>query len=535
MSPQRAVGRLHVYDYVIIGAGSAGCVLAGRLTEDPSIKVCLVEAGPMDDIDEIRIPVAGARLRRTQYDWDYNTHPEAGCGGRRLCLPRGRVLGGTSSINGMVYNRGNAAQYDKWQQPGWSFADLLPYFKRSEANERGADAYHGADGPVAVSDGRSRNPSMVAFLEATGQAGYGRNDDFNGPSQLGFGFFQLNQRDGMRCSNSVAYLHPAMSRPNLTVMTDTLAHRVLFEGDTAVGVVGSRHGQLVELHAEREVILCGGAYNSPQLLQLSGVGPADMLARLGIPVVLDQPAVGQNLRDHTHALVVYIHPHPISLLSAGDPDNVRLFTEQRRGPLTSPGPEAGGFVNSGNGSAEPDLQFHALPVVFLEGGLTMPTEHGISLGPDLLYPDSVGSVLIGSTDPTAKPLIRHNYFTEPGDLETAVAGLRITLEIARQEALRPYTQKPMVDLDPDSEADLRRYIRTHSESAYHAAGSCAMGAVVDTELRVQGLRNLRVVDASVMPTVFGNPNTPVTGIAERAADLIRGVTPLRPETVSTDA
>jgi choline dehydrogenase-like flavoprotein len=525
-----------VYDYVIIGAGSAGCVLAARLSEDPAISVCLIEAGPADDVDAIRIPVSGAHLRRTQFDWDYNTHPEAGCGGRRLCLPRGRVLGGTSSINGMVYIRGAAAQFDRWQQPGWSFADLLPYFKRSEANERGADAYHGADGPITVSDGRSRNPSMVAFLAATDQAGFSRNDDFNGPSQLGFGFFQVNQRDGMRCSNSAAYLHPAMSRPNLTVLTDTLVHRVLFDATTAVGVSASRHGQLLDIRAEREVILCGGAYNSPQLLQLSGVGPADLLSALGIPVVLDQPGVGQDLRDHTHALVVYIHSHPISLISAGNPDNVKLFTEHRRGPLTSPGPEAGGFVNSGNGSGDPDLQFHALPVMFLDGGLSMPTEHGISLGPDLLYPQSKGSVRIGSSDPTAKPQIRHNYFTEPADLDTAVAGLRITLEIARQAALRPYTEQAAVELDPDCDADLRRYIRTHSESAYHAAGSCAMGVVVDTELRVTGVQNLRVVDASVMPSVFGNPNTPVTAIAERAADLIRGVAPLRPETmVSTQA
>ncbi|HEV2886205.1 MAG TPA: GMC family oxidoreductase N-terminal domain-containing protein [Jatrophihabitans sp.] len=521
-----------MYDYVIVGAGSAGCVLAARLSEDPTITVCLVEAGPDDDVEAIRIPVAGAHLRRTRYDWDYDTHPEAQCRGRRICLPRGRVLGGTSSINGMVHSRGSAAEFDRWQQPGWSYADLLPYFKRSEANERGAGPYHGDSGPITVSENRSRNPSMVAFLAAAEEAGFGLNDDFNGPSQLGFGFFQLNQRDGMRCSNATAYLHPALSRPNLTVRTDTLVHRVLFDGDTAVGVAASRYGQELELRAEREVIVCGGAYNSPQILQLSGIGAAQLLSPLGIRVVLDQPAVGQNLRDHTHALVVYQHSQPISLLSAGDPDNVRLFTEQRRGPLTSPGPEAGGFVASGHRGATPDLQFHALPVMFIEGGLTMPTEHGLTLGPDILYPDSSGSVQIGSTDPTAKPKIRHNYFAEPGDLELAVAGLRITLEIARQAALKPFAEHPVVDLDPDSDVQLRRYVRTHSESAYHAAGSCAMGTVLDAELRVHGVHNLRVVDASVMPTVFGNPNTPVTAIAERAADLIRGISPLQPEQVA---
>jgi choline dehydrogenase len=513
-----------VYDYVIVGAGSAGCVLAGRLTEDPDVTVCLVEAGPPDTHENIRVPVAGGQLVRTELDWDYDTHNEPYCDGRRIFLPRGRVLGGSSVLNGMVYIRGHRSFYDAWNLPGWSFADLLPYFKRAEDNERGESAYHGVGGPLAVSDNRARNPSCAAFIEAATEAGHPANDDFNGPTQDGFGFFQVTQRDGRRCSAADAYLHPAAARPNLTVETDLRVHRITFDGTRATGVVGYRLSRRIEIRAAREVLLCAGAYNSPQLLQLSGVGPAEPLTALDIPVVLDQPLVGQNLRDQTHDFLVFTHDEPVSLLATGTPEHVKQFLDEGRGPLTSNIPEAGGFARSRPGLSVPDLQFHAVPVMFVDGGLGAPTAHAISFGPEVLTTQSRGSVTLVNADPTTKPRIRHNYLAEPADVAAAVEGLRIALEISRQSALKPYTTGQYAAPASESDADLAAHLRRYSESAFHAAGTCAMGEVVDTDLRLTGVEGLRVVDASVMPTVFGNPNAPVIAIAEKAADLIRGRT-----------
>ncbi len=517
-----------MYDYVIVGAGSAGCVLASRLTEDPAVTVCLVEAGGADTSSLIHVPVAAGRLKRTRYDWDYDSHIEPFLNGRRLNLPRGRVLGGTSSMNGMVYIRGNRMHYDNWKQPGWSFDELLPYFKRAEDNERGESYYHGAGGPLSVSDGRANNPMEKAFVEAAIEAGYPANDDFNGPGQDGFGCYQVTQRDGMRCSTAVAYLHPVMSRPNLTVRTHLQVHRIIFEGNRAVGVAGARLDDEVEIRAEREVILCAGVYNSPQLLQLSGIGPAGLLRNAGIPVLLDQPQVGQNLADHTHDFIVYTHSEPVSLLAAGEPRHVEQFQRERRGPMTSNIPEAGGYARSRSGLQAPDLQFHAVPVMFVDGGLGIPTAHAISFGAAFLEPRSRGTVQIMSAEPTAKPLIRHNFFAEESDLDAAVEGMRIALEIARQSALKPYTVTPYSVPDSDSDADIREHLRRYSETAFHPVGTCAMGGVVDAGLRVLGAQALRVVDASVMPTVFCNPNAPVIAIAEKAADLIRGLSPLSP-------
>lgn len=515
-----------MYDYVIVGAGSAGCVLAARLTEDPSVTVCLIEAGPADTAENIHIPVAAGKLIRTALDWDYDSHVEPFCDGRRIFLPRGKVLGGSSSINGMVYIRGHRSHYDEWGQPGWSFDELLPYFKRSEDNERGESDYHGVGGPLSVSDGRANNPMCQAFVAAAIEAGHPANDDFNGAEQDGFGFFQLTQRNGRRCSTAVAYLDPARGRPNLTVQTNLQVHQITFEGDRATGVVGYRLDDRIEIRAEREVILSAGAYNSPQLLQLSGVGPAELLTGLGIEVRLDQPQVGRNLRDHMHDFLVYTHSEPVSLLAAGSPEDIRLFVEEGRGPLTSNIPEAGGFARSRPGLVAPDLQFHAVPVMYVEGGLGIPTAHGISFGAEVIQAESRGSVDIITDDPTAKPRIRHNYFAEESDLVAAVQGLRVGLEIARQHSLKPYTGTRYAAPASESDADLRAHIRRYGETAFHPAGTCAMGTVVDAELRVLGLTGLRVVDTSVMPTVFGNPNAPAVAIAERAADLIRGLIPL---------
>jgi choline dehydrogenase len=517
-----------VYDYVIVGAGSAGCVLAARLTEDPDITVCLVEAGPVDTAQNIHVPVAFGKMFRSELDWDYSTHEERHLGRRRIYLPRGKVLGGTSSINTMVYIRGHRIDFDDWKQPGWSYQDLLPFFKRSEDNERGESEYHGVGGPLTVSEGRSNNPSAAAFVEAGIQAGLPLNDDFNGPTQDGVGFFQLTQRDGRRCSAATAFLHPALSRPNLTVETNVHVHRVLFDNGRAVGVTGSRLGEILTFNAEREVILAAGAYNSPQLLMLSGVGPAELLRNLGIPVVLDQPTVGQNLQDHALVPLVYTHSHPISLLVAGQPEHVERFMKEGRGPLTANGPEAGGFARTSADLPAPNVEFLGAPVMFVDSGLGPPTHHSYSYGPSMLTPRSRGYVLLASDEPTAKPRVVHNYFADPADLDDAVEATRMAMHIAKQKAFAPYAEGQHEPPASESDQDLRDYIRLYAHSIFHAAGTCAMGSVVDADLQVLGVSSIRVVDASVMPTlVRGNPNAPTIAIAEKAADLIRGAAPLR--------
>ncbi|GAB3536083.1 GMC family oxidoreductase [Phytohabitans suffuscus] len=516
-----------MYDYVIVGGGSAGCVLAARLSEDPDVKVCLIEAGPADTSPNIHVPAGAAKLFRTQLDWDYDSHDEPFCDNRRIYLPRGRVLGGTSSINGMIYIRGNRLDYDSWGQPGWSYDELLPYFVRAEDNERGASEYHGSGGPLGVSENRSRNPMSDAFIAAAVAAGYPASDDFNGPDQDGFGYFQVTQRDGMRCSSAAAYLRPATGRPNLTVETGVQVHRVVMENGRATGVAGWRADGEVTVRAEREVILTAGAYNSPQLLMLSGIGPADLLTALGIPVVVDQPMVGQNLQDHPEFWLVYGHSQPVSLLVAGEERYQRQFAEQRSGPLSSNGPEAGGFVRSRPDLPAPDLQFVSLPVMFADGGLGFPSQHAISFGAFVLQPRSRGSVTLAGDDPTAKPRITHNYYADEADLLAATEGVRVALGLARQPALAAYTERPLSVPAADSDAGIRDFLRRNTQTSYHAAGSCAMGQVTDAELRVLGAEGLRVADASVMPRlVSGNTNAPTIAIAEKAADLVRGVAPL---------
>ncbi|WP_326553381.1 GMC family oxidoreductase [Micromonospora sp. NBC_01813] len=513
------------YDYVIVGAGTAGCVLAARLSEDLDVTVCLIEAGPVDDSDNIRIPAAGGKLLRSQYDWDYNSNEEPQLGGRRLYLPRGRVLGGTSALNGMVHIRGNARDFDEWCQPGWTYETMLPYFVGCEDNERGASAHHGTGGPLPVAESRSRNPMAAAFVRAAVEAGFPANDDFNGPSQDGFGFYQVNQRNGRRCSAAAAYLHPSAARPNLTVRTRTHAHRVLVEGGRACGVRVQRYDEVVDIRAQREVIVAAGAYNSPQLLMLSGIGPAERLAAAGVPVLADLPEVGRNLQDHPAIYLVFTHDEPVSLLSAGEESNVRQFEADGSGPLSSNVPEAGGFVRTQSDLAAPDVQYHVLPVMFVECALGESAEHGISFGPCVLRPASRGEVSLASDDPTAKPRIRHQYYEEPADLRTMTAGLRIAMELARQPSLAPYTVRPYAYPASTDEADLHAFVRAHTQSVFHPAGTCAIGPVLDPDLRVHGVDGLRVVDASVLPLVpRGNTNAPTVAVAERAADLIRGRT-----------
>ncbi|MEU4397198.1 FAD-dependent oxidoreductase [Micromonospora orduensis] len=516
-----------MYDYVIIGGGSAGCVLAARLSEDPDVTVCLIEAGPADTSPNIHVPAGAAKLFRTQLDWDYDSHLEPFCNDRRIYLPRGRVLGGTGSINGMIYTRGNRLDYDSWDQPGWSFDELLPYFVRAEDNERGASEFHGAGGPLSVSENRSRNPMSDAFIAAALEAGYPATDDFNGPSQDGFGYYQVTQRDGMRCSSAVAYLDPARERPNLTIETGLQVHRILMENGRATGVSGGRADGEVVIRAEREVILSAGAYNTPQLLMLSGIGPADLLTALGIPVVVDQPLVGQNLQDHPQFWLVYAHSEPVSLLAAGEPRHQQQFAEHHSGPLSSNGPEAGGFIRTRPDLPAPDLQFVSLPVMYVDGGLGFPSHHAISFGAYVLQPRSRGSVTLAGDDPTAKPRITHNYYADEADLRIAIEGVRAALRIAGQQALSRFTEQPKSVPASESDADIRDFLVRNTQSSYHAAGTCSMGMVTDAELRVLGTEGLRVADASVMPRlVSGNTNAPTVAIAEKAADLIRGRAPL---------
>jgi choline dehydrogenase len=515
-----------MYDYVIVGAGSAGCVLANRLSEDPDVSVLLLEAGPPDTNENIHVPLGYLQLPRTEVDWDYCTAPEPACNSRRIPLPRGKVLGGSSSINAMVYIRGNRRDYDEWGVPGWSAADLIPYFIKSEDNERGASHWHGAGGPLAVSEGRSRNPMAGAFVEAGVQAGLARNEDFNGDEQDGVGLYQVTQRGGMRASAAVGYLHPVMERANLTVMPYMLVQRVLFEGARAVGVQASQLGQAQELRAEREVILCGGAYNSPQLLMLSGVGPAEHLTMREIEVLLDQPAVGENLSDHPGAYAVWTTPEEVSLLRSLEPEALQEYEATQTGPFASNFAEAGGFARVTPGAPAPDIQFHVVPIQLIDEGMTDPEAHGMLVSPCLLTPHSRGNVRLASKDPTAKPIVHHSFYTAGDDMQRMIAGMRLTLEICAQPALAPYCAEPCIGASGDGDEALRDLIARTTYSVYHPVGTCRMGtdpqAVVDAELRVNGLEGLRVVDASVMPVVpRGNTNAPTIAVAERAADLIR--------------
>lgn len=512
-----------MYDYVIVGAGSAGCVLAARLTEDPDVSVLLLEAGPPDVKQDIHVPLGYLKLAGSELDWGYFSAPEPNCDHRRVPLPRGRVLGGSSSINAMIYIRGNPLDYDAWGIPGWGWADLLPYFLKAEDNERGASEWHGVGGPLPVSEQRSGNRMSQAWVEGAVQAGLPRNPDFNGPEQDGAGMYQVTQRGGLRASAAAAYLHPVTSRPNLTVLPHMLVHRVLFEGTRAVGVEASQLGHVQELRAAREVILSAGAYNSPQLLMLSGVGPAEHLLLRELEVVLDQPAVGENLTDHAATYGVWGTEEPESLLLAREPAALEQFMATQTGPFASNLAEAGAFVRIEPDAAAPDVQFHAIPVQILDEGTADPEGHGMLVTPCLLTPESRGTVRLASNDPTVRPIIRNGFYGSGHDLERMVAALRLMLEIAAQPALASYCATPMTLPADDSDEALRAHARRTTFEIYHPVGTCAMGSVVDEQLRVNGLENLRVVDASVMPLVpRGNTNAPTIAIAERAADLVRG-------------
>lgn len=520
--------KLH-YDYVIVGAGSAGCVLANRLTEDPDVKVLLLEAGVADQQMEIHIPLAFSKLFKTPFDWAYYTTPQVHLHNRALYWPRGKVLGGSSSINAMIYIRGHRADYDNWQaqgNAGWSYADVLPYFKRSENQERGASEYHGVGGPLNIADHRLVNPLSHAFVAAAKELGYAGNDDFNGAEQDGFGYYQVTQKDGKRCSTAVGFLHPVLARPNLTVQTQAHVTRLLMDNKRVIGVAYLVDGAEQQVYIDREVILSGGAINSPQIMMLSGLGPAAQLSQLGINVVQDLPGVGQNLQDHLFLSVAYACTEPISLATAETPENVAAFIQGGNGPLTSNVGEGGGFIRTEPNLSRPDLQFHFGPTYYLNHGFNNPEGHGLSIGPTLIRPESVGQITLSSADPFSAPIIEPNYLSSEADVNTLVAGVKLVKEMAKTQALGRYCGAA-VCANLSTEDEIRSFVRDTVETLYHPIGTCKMGsdpmAVVDAQLRVHGIEQLRVVDASIMPQIIaGNTNAPVIMIAEKAADLIRG-------------
>jgi choline dehydrogenase len=524
-----------MYDYVIVGAGSAGCVLANRLSEDPDVRVLLLEAGPPDTADVIHIPAAIAANYRSGVDWDLGSGLEPGLDDRRIYLPRGKTLGGSSSINAMIYIRGNPADYDEWSELGWGWDDVLPYFLRAEDNVRGASEHHAVGGPLRVSDSLARTGLSEAFLDAAAARGLPASEDFNATRQDGFGWYQLTTRDGRRGSTAVSYLHPVIDRPNLTVETHVHAHRVLFDGTRAVGVVGSRLSELLEFRAEREVIVAAGAYLSPQILWLSGIGRPDELALLRVPTVAEVPGVGLGLQDHPAFGATFICEQPVSLKDALTEENLALWA-QGGGPLSSNVAESGGFLRTRDDLTAPDVQFHMVAAMFEQEGLLPPPAHGFTLSVCVVKPQSRGQVAVVSPDPTTKPFILHNYFAEPEDMRSAVAGLRAGLEIARTAPLAQYAQIAHSAPASDSDADIEAHIRRNGQTIYHPTSTCRMGvdelAVVDPELRVRGVEGLRVVDASIFPSVpRGNTNAPTIAVAEKASDLIRG----RPAATGADA
>jgi len=533
-----------VFDYVIVGGGSAGCVMAARLAEDPGTRVLLLEAGPeATAIDEVHIPAAYSRLFRSQYDWNYVTLPQERADGRPVYWPRGKVLGGSSSMNAMIYIRGNRADYDTWRDEygctGWGFRDLLPYFLRAEDNARGASPYHGTGGPLAVQDLRHKSVHAEHFIEAATRRGALRNDDFNGPQQDGVGFYQVTQRDGRRCSAAEAYL--TTRPPNLTVLTGAFVTGLVIEGGRAAGVTYRHDGREQTARAEAEVILAAGAIGTPQLLMLSGIGPADQLREHGIYVISDMPAVGANLIDHPGVPVLWSTPGVKGLWESTGNGGVARWKLTRKGPLTSNIAEAGGFARSDPRLSAPDLQWHVLPVGYREQGLTDPARRAMTVLVTLVDVASRGRIRLASRDPRHRPLIDPGYLSDVRDLNALAVGVRMARDYGTAAPLSKICSAELAPGDGVStDHGMRDYIRGSVVTVYHPAGTCAMGgdvaksasgydSVTDPQLRVRGINGLRIVDASVMPTLpRGNTNAPVIAIAERAADIIAGRAPLVP-------
>jgi len=539
-------------DYIIVGAGSAGCVLANRLSADPAVSVLLIEAGGPDRNPAIHIPAAYGQLHGSSVDWGYWTEPQPGVDNRRMYQPRGKTLGGSSSTNAMAYVRGNRLDYDDWAalgNRGWSYADVLPYFIRSEHNEQFDQldtAYHGNSGPLNVTFAQHfRTPLASAFVTSCQQIGLPRNDDYNGRKQEGTGYFQFTIRNARRHSAAAAYLKPALNRPNLRVITQAHTHQIVCRNDVAIGIdfsIGKRPVQRAE--ARREVILAAGAFNSPQLLMLSGIGPADELRQHGIDCRLNLPGVGQNLQDHVMTGVSSLCTQAISANSSLKPLNLframMQYMVSKKGPLTMSPLEANAFTWVDGATDRPNMQLHFTPVHIgddyvgdMYDASTFPKTDGYTILPTLLKPKSRGTVKLRSASPLDTPLIDPQYLTHDDDVRVLLAGVRQAIAVMEADAFGAYRKRLQTPPDCASDDTILRHIRRQLETVYHPVGTCKMGndalAVVDDQLRVRGIDGLRVVDASVMPTIVsGNTNAPVIMIAEKAADLILGNPPAPP-------
>lgn len=522
------------FDYVVVGSGSAGSVVAARLSEDPEVTVAVLEAGPMDRHFGIHLPPGFVRLFKTKLDWAYETEPEGGCDNRRMFWPRGKVVGGSGSLNAQLYVRGHRQDYDDWRDrygcAGWGYDDVLPYFKRSEKQQRGGDDFHGVEGPWNAEDRfADLNPLTHCFVAAGEELGWRRNEDFNGARQEGVGTLQVNQRGGKRWSPARAFLYPARKRENLTLVTHAQATKIVLESSRATGVELVRKGKARTLRAEREVILCGGAVNSPQLLLLSGLGPADELKRLGLAVARDLPRVGKGLQDHLVVSTIFRSREDVGLDRAENLRNLVRWILTKRGPLTTTVCEGAAFLRTRDGLAQPDLQMHFLPAALIDHGFGEATDQGFNFGPTLIKPLSRGRVSLASADPLKPARIEPRYLSERQDLELLVEGVKIARRLAQTQAFEAHLDREVLPgAEARTDADLEAFVRRTAETIYHPTSTCAMGtdptnSVVDPHLRVHGVEGLRVIDASVMPEVpGGNTNAPTVMVAEKGADLIRG-------------
>ena len=523
------------YDYIVVGAGSAGCVLANRISADPANRVLLLEAGGKDRNPWIHIPVGYFKtMHNPKTDWCYVTEPDPGLNGRSIKWPRGKVLGGSSSINGLLYLRGQAQDYDHWRQlgnEGWSFEDVLPYFKRSEDQERGGDAYHGIGGPLKVSNMRISREICDAFIKAAEEVGIPPTDDFNGPRQEGAGYFQLTAHKGLRCSTAKGYLRPALRRPNLDVRTRALVQRLVLDGRRATGVAFSVDGQAIEVRARKEVILSAGAIGSAQILQLSGIADGALLQRFGIPAVHDLPGVGRNLQDHLQIRAMYRTKRPITLNDElNNPFRKMLIGIEyilfRTGPMSMGASQVGVFARTRPELETPDIQFHVQPLSADSPGEGLHRFSAFTSSICQLRPESRGRIELSSPDPRAYPALHPNYLATMTDQQVVVAAMKLSRRIARTPTLAPYI-KEEIHPGPEVQSDeqLLDHARDIGQTIYHPVGTCKMGsdpeAVVDSRLRVHGIEGLRVADASIMPTIVsGNTNAPAIMIGEKASDMI---------------
>ena len=518
-----------MYDFIIVGAGAAGCVLANRLSEHPDTRVLLLEAGGADSRQEVKVPAAFPKLFRTPQDWQYTAEGDPARGVPEQFWPRGKMLGGSSSMNAMMHVRGHPGDYDRWRDlgnTGWGHDDVLPHFIRSERWALGQSAWHGSDGPLHINRLRSPNVLSQAFLEAGVQRGLNLNPDYNGATQDGIGLTQVYQRNGRRWSTADAYLRPALRRPNLQVLTGAHATRVLIRNGQAVGLEYQARGARQRAFAAQEVILCGGAINSPQLLMLSGIGPASALQALEVPVVLDLPGVGLNLQDHPLCVLTFACTQPVTLAGAQTIGQLAWYLFTQSGMLTSNVAEALAFVRTRDHLNAPDMEWLFAPTYFMRHGEANPAGHGFSLGVTVLRPESRGAIMLASGDPLAAAKILPRTFCHEADLTTMMAGLRMAYDVAQApafDAFRGQAVWPGVDMQDDRA--LGAFVREKFQTLYHPVGTCKMGhdplSVVDDRLRVHGLNGLRVVDASIMPTIIGgHPQATVVMIAEKAASMI---------------